>query len=135
MDIKVCNGRILHPVPADICFIRQDQGGRHHIYRSSRRLIMIADSSGHCEHIFQRHPQVLQNPISQKGSCVGVVMAVNAVADIMHIPRDLAETDFLFFVSQVFQDFSCCLRHFGGMFPRMLCKSQDIEHLVSSLDQ
>ena len=60
-----------------------------------------------------------------------MVVPVDAVADIMHVPCNFAEPDFFWPIPKIFENLSGGFCHLGSMFSGMFRKSENVQHLIS----
>ena len=100
MNIKCSLIPVLHSVAPHIRLIRQDQRRRHAVHRCPRGLIVMADGCRHDEDVLERHICIFQDLICEDRAAVRMIVPVDAVAYIMHIPGDLCKLCLMLAISQ-----------------------------------
>ena len=84
---KVC---VAHTAAANVGLVGDDEGGGNGIHRLCRALVVVADGGDDGTDLIHRHLQPVQQTKRHDGAALGVVGAVDDVADVMEKSGDLA---------------------------------------------
>ena len=89
MDIKLAAVLVAHPAAADVGFVRQNQRRRHGTDRRTCPLVVVANGSDHLGNVQGVHMQMVQQAEGHHRPALRMVDAVDQVANVVEVGRDL----------------------------------------------
>lgn len=124
--VDIEGGLILlaHSAPPHVGFVGDDERRRYHVLRIPRGFIMVADGGNYGDPVFNGHVRVLQQVVGQKCPVLRMMGPVNRIPDVVHVPGDFRQLDFLLGVAEPLQDFSRLLSYLHAVGLRVIRKTQ-----------
>ena len=130
MDVKGGHVLVPHPAAAHIGLVGQDQGGGDGVHRVGGGVVVVADGSDDGGHVGGLHPHLVQDAEGHGGPAEGVVVAVDHVADVVHVGGDPGQLHLFRGVAQLGQDAGGHLGALGHVGEGVLRKAQRRERGV-----
>ena len=130
MDVEGALVLVADTAAAHVGLIRQNERGGHGAYGSAGALVVVADGGDDLRDLLGGQVHVVQDAEGHDGPALGVVDAVDQVADVVEIARDLGQLHLTGGIAQGLQDIAAVLRHEAHVGKAVLGKAQRDEGLV-----
>ena len=130
MDVEVDGIPVTDPAAAHVGLVRQQKGRGDGVHRKGGGIIVMADGCDDGGHIGGLHAHVVQDPEGHYRSGLGVVVAVDHVADVVHKACDAGQLLVVLSISELGQDAGGKLGAAGDVGKAVLGKAPGQQGLV-----
>ena len=100
-----------HAAAAHVRLIRQNERGGKLAHGLASALVVIADRGNHRSDLVGRHAELVENTHGHRRAALRMPHAVDEIADVVHIPRDLHELDLTGGIAHRLQNIGRRFRH------------------------
>lgn len=104
MDVEALVFLVAHPAAAHIGLVCQDQRRGNRIDGEGGGIVVVADGGDDGGHVGGLHAHLVQNAEGHDGPGLGVVVAVDYVADVVHKAGDAGQLLVVLSISELGQD-------------------------------
>ena len=127
-----------HPRTMDVGLVGKDERGGHGVdwFAPSPVIVAVRPDRPHDDGDLRRvHPEAAQDRVGEHCSRGGVPVAGDAVADVVHVPRDLDECAQSLIVIELAQGVSRDVRHEADMAKTVFSEAKHTEAVIGRFDQ
>lgn len=130
MDVEALMLLVAHPAAAHIGLVCQDQRRGNRIDGEGGGIVVVADGGDDGGHVSGLHAHLVQNTEGHDGAGLGVVVAVDHVADVVHKAGDAGQLLVVLSISELGQDAGGKLGAAGDVGKAVLGKAPGQQGLV-----
>ena len=123
MDVKALVLLVADPAAAHVCLVSKDQGGGHRIDREGGRVVVMADGGDDSGYICRFHSHLIQNTKGHNRAGLGVIVAVDHVADVVHKTSNAGQFLLMSIITKLYQNVSSDLSAACHMGKAVFCKT------------
>ena len=134
MDIERGNIRVADTAAADVGLVRQNERRRHRIDRHAGALVVIADGRRDECDLLRLEAHVVENAEGHDRAALAVIDAVDQIADVVEIARDLRQLHHPLRIAQRLQDIACLFRNSSHMRKAVLREAKGAQGSVGLRD-
>ena len=130
VDVEAPVLLVAYPAAAHVGLVRQDQGGGGGVHREGGGVVVVADGGDDGGHVRGLHPHLVQDAEGHDRPGLGVVVAVDHIADVVHEAGNPGQLLVVLPIAQLVQDAGGVLGAAGHVGEAVLGKAPGHQGLV-----
>ena len=125
---------VAHARLAHVGLVGDDDRSSNSVDRIGVWLVVIADGSDHSSDVLRLHAHVIENAHRHQRARLRVVVAVDDVADVVHVASNARNLDVVLGILQLLEDLSSHRRHMRHMRKAVLSEAHSHERAIRLLN-
>ena len=121
---------VAHARLAHICLVGDDDRSSDSVDRIGVWLVVVADGGDHSSDVLRLHAHVIENAHRHQRARLRVVVAVDDVADVVHIASNARDLNVVLGILQLLEDLSSHRRHMRHMRKAVLSEAHSHERAI-----